>query len=155
MCNRFADVATRGGSLASSRGYLDIVSHDVNVQAANNQPNPVPNHAVALLCSKYADQSLRSFCSNVSFFWFYVNLVFFLFLGNELFVYDLLSQLTEHSVRERPPTEQRDRVQDQHRWSDSECCTLAFELQNLQPQALHWAFVLRNYPTNKNIRNWQ
>lgn len=57
------DIGTRGGSLASSRGYLEI--------AGNGQPsvpgvqNQHPSHT-SPLCSKYTDQSLLSFCSNVS-----------------------------------------------------------------------------------------
>lgn len=60
QCN-FADVGTRGGSLASSRGYLEI--------AGNGQPPTQPtthghrSHHTSPLCSKYTDQSLLSFCS--------------------------------------------------------------------------------------------
>lgn len=57
QCN-FADVGTRGGSLASSRGYLEI--------ADNGQPPMQPttqNHHTSPMCSKYTDQSLLSFCS--------------------------------------------------------------------------------------------
>lgn len=56
QCN-FADVGTRGGSLASSRGYLEI--------ADNGQPptQPTQNHHTSPMCSKYTDQSLLSFCS--------------------------------------------------------------------------------------------
>ncbi|KAL6261039.1 hypothetical protein P5V15_008565 [Pogonomyrmex californicus] len=88
------DVGTRGGSLASSRGYLEI--------AGNGQP-PTQNHHVhhtSPLCSKYTDQSLLSFCSN-------------------------MSDASGPNI---------DRTRDQHRWSDSECCHLAYELHNLQQQ---------------------
>ncbi|XP_025075001.1 secretin receptor-like [Pogonomyrmex barbatus] len=88
------DVGTRGGSLASSRGYLEI--------AGNGQP-PTQNHHVhhtSPLCSKYTDQSLLSFCSN-------------------------MSNASGPNI---------DKTRDQHRWSDSECCHLAYELQNLQQQ---------------------
>lgn len=60
QCN-FVDVGTRGGSLASSRGYLEI--------AGNGQP-PIQTttqdhhtHHTSPMCSKYTDQSLLSFCS--------------------------------------------------------------------------------------------
>ncbi|CAK9818118.1 Parathyroid hormone/parathyroid hormone-related peptide receptor [Anthophora plagiata] len=57
------------------------------------------NHASPLYC-KYTDQSLLSFCSNVS----------------------EVTACTGSNV---------DRVREQHRWSDSECCHLTHELHNL------------------------
>ena len=60
----FLDIGTRGGSLASSRGYLEIAG---NGQSAHpGSQNPQANHT-SPLHSKYTDQSLLSFCSNVSF----------------------------------------------------------------------------------------
>ncbi|KAL0118672.1 hypothetical protein PUN28_009382 [Cardiocondyla obscurior] len=93
------DVRTRGGSLASSRGYLEI--------AGNGQPTtqpPTQDHAqhTSPLCSKYTDQSLLSFCS--------------------------MSDASGPNG---------DRIRDQHRWSDSECCHLAYELHNLQQHRGH------------------
>ncbi|XP_036148408.1 secretin receptor isoform X2 [Monomorium pharaonis] len=97
------DVRTRGGSLASSRDYLEI--------AGNGQPPPTATrpatqdhqtHHTSPLCSKYTDQSLLSFCS--------------------------MSDASGPNV---------DRIRDQHRWSDSECCHLAYELHNLQPHRGH------------------
>ncbi|KAG5341736.1 PTH1R protein, partial [Acromyrmex charruanus] len=88
------DVGTRGGSLASSRGYLEI--------AGNGQPPTQPTtqdhhpHHTSPLCSKYTHQSLLSFCS--------------------------MSDASGPNV---------DKIRD-HRWSDSECCHLAYELHNLQ-----------------------
>ncbi|XP_071572726.1 secretin receptor isoform X1 [Temnothorax nylanderi] len=93
------DVGTRGGSLASSRGYLEI--------AGNGQPPTQPttqdHHAnhTSLMCSKYTDQSLLSFCS--------------------------MSDASGPN----------DKIRDQHRWSDSECCHLAYELHNLHQHRGH------------------
>ncbi|KAG5309691.1 PTH1R protein, partial [Acromyrmex insinuator] len=89
------DVGTRGGSLASSRGYLEITG--------NGQPPTQPTtqdhhpHHTSPLCSKYTHQSLLSFCS--------------------------MSDASGPNV---------DKIRDHHRWSDSECCHLAYELHNLQ-----------------------
>ncbi|XP_011881226.1 PREDICTED: glucagon receptor-like isoform X2 [Vollenhovia emeryi] len=94
------DVGTRGGSLASSRGYLEI--------AGNGQPPKQPAtqdhhaHHTSPMCSKYTDQSLLSFCS--------------------------MSDASGPNV---------DRIRDQHRWSDSECCHLEYELHNLQQHRGH------------------
>lgn len=91
------DVGTRGGSLASSRGYLEI--------ADNGQPPMQPttqNHHTSPMCSKYTDQSLLSFCST--------------------------SDASGPNV---------DKIRDQHRWSDSECCHLAYELHNLHQHRGH------------------
>ncbi|XP_032667230.1 parathyroid hormone/parathyroid hormone-related peptide receptor-like isoform X3 [Odontomachus brunneus] len=91
------DSGTRGGSLANSRGYLEI--------AGNGQPTVLQatqsqhSHHTSPLCSKYTDQSLLSFCSNVS-------------------------EVSAPNVEGR--------IREQHRWSDSECCHLAYELHNLQ-----------------------
>ncbi|XP_076378542.1 secretin receptor isoform X2 [Megalopta genalis] len=91
------DIGTRGGSLASSRGYLEITG---NGQATlSGGTNQQPRHT-SPLCSKYTDQSLLSFCSNVS-------------------------EVTPCTGMNT------DKVRDQHRWSDSECCHLAYELHNL------------------------
>lgn len=92
------DIGTRGGSLASSRGYLEIGGN-----GQSSGPGHQNRHAshTSPLCSKYTDQSLLSFCSNMS----------------------------EMSPCTGPLAE---RVRDQHRWSDSECCHLAYELENLQ-----------------------
>ncbi|KAI4483198.1 hypothetical protein M0804_008253 [Polistes exclamans] len=94
------DIATRGGSLASSRGYMDIVGNGSNVVSMDNHKN-IMNHT-SPLCSKYTDQSLLSFSSNVS----------------------------EYSTN-------ADKIRERHRWSDSECCQLAYELHNLQHQTCH------------------
>ncbi|XP_018302554.1 secretin receptor isoform X2 [Mycetomoellerius zeteki] len=94
------DVGTRGGSLASSRGYLEI--------AGNGQPPTKPTtqdhhpHHTSPLCSKYTHQSLLSFCS--------------------------MSDASGPNV---------DKIRDHHRWSDSECCHLAYELHNLQQHHGH------------------
>ncbi|XP_076653365.1 secretin receptor isoform X2 [Halictus rubicundus] len=91
------DIGTRGGSLASSRGYLEIAGNgQASLSGAQNQQ---PRYT-SPLCSKYTDQSLLSFCSNVS-------------------------EVTPCTGTNT------DRVRDQHRWSDSECCHLAYELHNL------------------------
>ncbi|KYQ56095.1 Parathyroid hormone/parathyroid hormone-related peptide receptor [Trachymyrmex zeteki] len=93
-------VGTRGGSLASSRGYLEI--------AGNGQPPTKPTtqdhhpHHTSPLCSKYTHQSLLSFCS--------------------------MSDASGPNV---------DKIRDHHRWSDSECCHLAYELHNLQQHHGH------------------
>ncbi|XP_015430416.1 PREDICTED: vasoactive intestinal polypeptide receptor-like [Dufourea novaeangliae] len=91
------DIGTRGGSLASSRGYLEITG---NGQAPHtgNQGQQISH--TSPLCSQYTDQSLLSFCSNVS----------------------EVTPCTGINT---------DRVRDEHRWSDSECCHLAYELHNL------------------------
>ncbi|XP_043289421.1 vasoactive intestinal polypeptide receptor 2-like isoform X2 [Venturia canescens] len=104
------DAATRGGSLASSRGYLEIVNHGPNIPESDNRiSRTIPNHAgSSTLCSKYTDQSLLSFYSNAS----------------------------ESSIRALPMNGRSEKVPNQHRWSDSECCSLAFELHNLQQQTL-------------------
>ncbi|XP_046145299.1 secretin receptor-like isoform X3 [Osmia bicornis bicornis] len=93
------DIGTRGGSLASSRGYLEIAG---NAQGAHpgNESQQRANHTSPLY-SKYTDQSLLSFCSNVS----------------------EATPCTGSNVERF--------VRDQHRWSDSECCHLAYELHNL------------------------
>ncbi|CAK9818720.1 Parathyroid hormone/parathyroid hormone-related peptide receptor [Anthophora quadrimaculata] len=89
--------STRGGSLASSRGYLEITGNGQSVHRGNQSQQA--NHASPLYC-KYTDQSLLSFCSNVS----------------------EVTACTGSNV---------DRVREQHRWSDSECCHLTHELHNL------------------------
>ena len=61
----FLDIGTRGGSLASSRGYLEIAGNGQSSTHPERQ-NPQANHT-SPLHSKYTDQSLLSFCSNVSF----------------------------------------------------------------------------------------
>ncbi|KYN37642.1 Parathyroid hormone/parathyroid hormone-related peptide receptor [Trachymyrmex septentrionalis] len=94
------NVGTRGGSLASSRGYLEI--------AGDGQPPTQPTtqdhhpHHTSPLCSKYTHQSLLSFCS--------------------------MSDASGPNV---------DKSRDHHRWSDSECCHLAYELHNLQQHHGH------------------
>ncbi|XP_018378322.1 PREDICTED: parathyroid hormone/parathyroid hormone-related peptide receptor-like isoform X1 [Trachymyrmex cornetzi] len=94
------DVGTRGGSLASSRGYLEI--------AGDGQPPTQPTthdhhpHHTSPLCSKYTHQSLLSFCS--------------------------MSDASGPNV---------DKIRDHHRWSDSECCHLAYELHDLQQHRGH------------------
>ncbi|XP_039302340.1 secretin receptor isoform X2 [Solenopsis invicta] len=94
------DVRTRGGSLASSRDYLETVG---NGQPLPKQPTTQDHqaHHISPLCSNYTDQSLLSFCS--------------------------VSDASGPNV---------DRIRDQ-RWSDSECCHLAYELHNLQPRRGH------------------
>ncbi|XP_053980055.1 parathyroid hormone/parathyroid hormone-related peptide receptor-like isoform X1 [Hylaeus volcanicus] len=91
------DIGTRGGSLASSRGYLEIAGNGQSALPGNQSQR---NSNSPPLYSKYTDQSLLSFCSNVS----------------------ELTPCTGMNV---------DRVRDHHRWSDSECCHLAYELHNL------------------------
>ncbi|XP_012057935.1 PREDICTED: vasoactive intestinal polypeptide receptor 2-like [Atta cephalotes] len=89
------DVGTRGGSLASSRGYLEIVGDgQPPTQPTTQDHHP---HHTSPLCSKYTHQSLLSFCS--------------------------MSDASGPNV---------DKIRDHHRWSDSECCHLAYELHNLQ-----------------------
>ncbi|XP_043523437.1 parathyroid hormone/parathyroid hormone-related peptide receptor-like isoform X1 [Frieseomelitta varia] len=92
------DIGTRGGSLASSRGYLEIAGNGQSSTHTERQ-NPQANHT-SPLHSKYTDQSLLSFCSNVS----------------------EATPCTGTNV---------DRIREQHRWSDSECCHLAYELHTL------------------------
>ncbi|XP_011330475.1 secretin receptor isoform X2 [Ooceraea biroi] len=89
------DVGTRGGSLASSRGYLEIAGNGQVPQPTTQNQHA---HQTSPLCSKYTDQSLLSFCSN-------------------------MSEASGPNI---------DRIRDQHRWSDSEYCHLAYELHNLQ-----------------------
>ncbi|XP_020282173.1 vasoactive intestinal polypeptide receptor 2-like isoform X2 [Pseudomyrmex gracilis] len=91
------DVGTRGGSLASSRGYLEITGNGQMHPTTTQNQHP---HHTSPLCSKYTGQSLLSFCSN-------------------------MSDASGSNV---------DRIREQHRWSDSECCHLALELHNLQEQ---------------------
>ncbi|XP_076683708.1 vasoactive intestinal polypeptide receptor 2 isoform X2 [Andrena cerasifolii] len=91
------DIGTRGGSLASSRGYLEITGNGQSALPGNQSQQA--SHTSPLY-SKYTDQSLLSFCSNVS----------------------EATPCTGANV---------DRVRDHHRWSDSECCHLAYELHNL------------------------
>ncbi|KAK2585371.1 hypothetical protein KPH14_010047 [Odynerus spinipes] len=67
------DIATRGGSLASSRGYLDIVGNGSNHQKC------------------------------------------------------IMSEASANT----------EKIRERHRWSDSECCQLAYELHNLQNNACH------------------
>ncbi|KAH0953335.1 hypothetical protein HN011_003447 [Eciton burchellii] len=94
------DVGTRGGSLASSRDYLEIASNgQLPQQTIQNQHA----HQTSPLCSKYTDQSLLSFCSNIS-------------------------EASGPNI---------DKIRDQHRWSDSEYCHLAYELHNLQQREQH------------------
>lgn len=57
------DIGTRGGSLASSRGYLEIAGNGQAVLPGSQSQQP---RHTSPLCSKYTDQSLLSFCSNVS-----------------------------------------------------------------------------------------
>ncbi|OAD54243.1 Parathyroid hormone/parathyroid hormone-related peptide receptor, partial [Eufriesea mexicana] len=90
-------IGTRGGSLASSRGYLEIAGNGQSAHPGNQ--NQQTNHTSPLY-SKYTDQSLLSFCSNVS-------------------------EVTPYTGSNT------DRIREQHRWSDSECCHLAYELQSL------------------------
>ncbi|XP_011306400.1 parathyroid hormone/parathyroid hormone-related peptide receptor isoform X2 [Fopius arisanus] len=56
------DVATRGGSLASSRGYLDSVGVGPGILDSHEHPT---THT-SPLCSKYTDHSVLSFCSHMS-----------------------------------------------------------------------------------------
>ncbi|CAG5103761.1 Similar to PTH1R: Parathyroid hormone/parathyroid hormone-related peptide receptor (Bos taurus) [Cotesia congregata] len=96
------NVTTRGCSLASSRGYLDSVDHGHGINLPDgyvqttNQASP--------LRSKYTDQSMLSFYSNIS-------------EG---------CGLTSNLTYKIEPSEH-------HRWSDSECCSLSFELHNFHP----------------------
>ncbi|KAF7403940.1 hypothetical protein HZH68_006734 [Vespula germanica] len=94
------DIGTRGGSLASSRGYLDVVGNGSNALSMDHHKY-IMNHTTPL-CSKCTDQSLLSFSSNMS----------------EM-------SLNAEKIRER------------HRWSDSECCQLTYELHNLQHHTYH------------------
>ncbi|XP_076236933.1 vasoactive intestinal polypeptide receptor 2 isoform X2 [Calliopsis andreniformis] len=91
------DIGTRGGSLASSRGYLEITGNGQNTLPGNHSQQA--SHT-SPLCSKYTDQSLLSFCSNTS----------------------EATPCTGVNIN---------RVREQHRWSDSECCHLAYELHSL------------------------
>ncbi|XP_060830242.1 parathyroid hormone/parathyroid hormone-related peptide receptor-like isoform X2 [Bombus pascuorum] len=91
------DIGTRGGSLASSRGYLEIAGNGQSAYPGNQDQQA--NHTSPLY-SKYTDQSLLSFCSNVS-------------------------EVTPCTGLNA------DRIREQHCWSDSECCHLAYELHNL------------------------
>ncbi|XP_033316080.1 parathyroid hormone/parathyroid hormone-related peptide receptor-like isoform X2 [Bombus vosnesenskii] len=91
------DIGTRGGSLASSRGYLEIAGNGQSAYPGNQDQQA--NHTSPLY-SKYTDQSLLSFCSNVS-------------------------EVTPCTGLNT------DRIREQHCWSDSECCHLAYELHNL------------------------
>ncbi|XP_076756933.1 secretin receptor isoform X1 [Xylocopa sonorina] len=91
------DIGTRGGSLASSKGYMEIAGNRQSTYPDN------PNHRLehtSPLYSKYTDQSLLSFCSNVS-------------------------EAAPYAGADN------DRIREQHRWSDSECCHLAYELHSL------------------------
>lgn len=90
------DIGTRGGSLASSRGYLEIAGNGQSTYPENQKQT---NHT-SLSYGKYTDQSLLPFCSNDS----------------EVIP---CTGLNIHRIRE------------QHRWSDSECCHLAYELHSL------------------------
>ncbi|XP_018392202.1 PREDICTED: secretin receptor-like [Cyphomyrmex costatus] len=94
------DVGTRGGSLASSRGYLEIAGNG----QSPTQPTTQDHHAhhTSPLCSKCTHQSLLSFCS--------------------------MSDASGPNG---------DKIRDHHRWSDSECCHLAYELHNLQQHREH------------------
>ncbi|XP_014296143.1 parathyroid hormone/parathyroid hormone-related peptide receptor [Microplitis demolitor] len=96
------DVTTRGCSLASSRGYLESVDqgHGVNLPDSYGQTT----NQISPLRSKYTDQSMLSFYSNIS-------------EG-----YGLTANMTDKIE----PSEN-------HHWSDSECCSLSFELHNFQP----------------------
>ncbi|XP_066600877.1 vasoactive intestinal polypeptide receptor 2-like [Prorops nasuta] len=85
------DTGTRGCSLASSRGYLEIAGTTTNgSQSLTNRLTNSNSH----LSNKYIDQSLLSLYSN----------------GSETF-----AGVT---------------IRDRHRWSDSEYCHLAYELEN-------------------------
>lgn len=84
------DVRTRGCSLASNKD-LEIAG-----QILHSATQDQHTHHTSPLCSKYMDQSLLSFCSNMS---------------------DASGNI--------------DKIRDQHRWSDSECCHLAYELHKL------------------------
>ncbi|XP_012265668.1 parathyroid hormone/parathyroid hormone-related peptide receptor-like isoform X2 [Athalia rosae] len=96
-----ANVETRGCSLASSRGYLEVAGTGTGSRSqANLHMSP--------LCSKYTDQSLLSFCSN-------------------------LSEMSACGMAQA--VEKGDKIREQHRWSDSECCHLAYELHSLQKNA--------------------
>ncbi|XP_025152949.1 secretin receptor isoform X2 [Harpegnathos saltator] len=90
---------TRGGSLASSRGYLEIAGNGQPTVLQTTTQSQQHGQHTSPLCSKYTDQSLLSFCSNVS---------------------------------EASGPNVEGRIREQHRWSDSECCHLAYELHNLQ-----------------------
>ncbi|KYN05685.1 Parathyroid hormone/parathyroid hormone-related peptide receptor, partial [Cyphomyrmex costatus] len=94
------NVGTRGGSLASSRGYLEIAGNG----QSPTQPTTQDHHAhhTSPLCSKCTHQSLLSFCS--------------------------MSDASGPNG---------DKIRDHHRWSDSECCHLAYELHNLQQHREH------------------
>ncbi|XP_012235338.1 secretin receptor isoform X2 [Linepithema humile] len=94
------DVGTRGDSLASSRGYVEIAGNGQVLQSTTQNQHA---HHTSPLCSKYTDQSLLSFCSN-------------------------MSDTSGPNI---------DKIRDQHRWSDSECCHIAYELHNLQQHHGH------------------
>ncbi|XP_047351891.1 parathyroid hormone/parathyroid hormone-related peptide receptor-like isoform X3 [Vespa velutina] len=94
------DIGTRGGSLASSRGYLDVIGNRSNVLSMDHH-KCIMSHTTPL-CSKCTNQSLLSFSSNMS----------------EM-------SMNAEKIRER------------HRWSDSECCQLTYELHNLQHHTYH------------------
>ncbi|XP_046479523.1 secretin receptor [Neodiprion pinetum] len=73
--------------------------------AGTGAVNRIQVNHVSPMCSKYTGQSLLSFCSNLS---------------------DMSGCGTA------PQIEKCDKIRDQHRWSDSECCHLAYELHSLQ-----------------------
>lgn len=130
----FPDIGTRGGSLASSRGYLEIAGNAPSAHPGN-QSQQRANHTSPLY-SKYTDQSLLSFCSNVSSTTLRVSLLAFPQQCTSVSVQSIsifqryfFLQVSEATPCTGSNVERF--VRDQHRWSDSECCHLAYELHNL------------------------
>ncbi|KAM0729259.1 Parathyroid hormone/parathyroid hormone-related peptide receptor [Formica fusca] len=94
------DVRTRGCSLASNKDYLEMAGNGQVLQPTMQDQHA---HHTWPLCSKYTDQSLLSFYSN-------------------------MSDASGPNI---------DKIRDQHRWSDSECYHLAYELHKLQQRHGH------------------
>ncbi|KAK0167203.1 hypothetical protein PV327_004632 [Microctonus hyperodae] len=93
------DVTTRGCSLASSHGCLDNVGYGHSTPDNYEQSTSQSSQ----LHSKYTDQSLLSFSSNIS---------------------DMEGNYQCNAI------EKSNLPRDSHRWCDSESCSLAFELHN-------------------------
>ncbi|XP_072761769.1 secretin receptor isoform X2 [Anoplolepis gracilipes] len=94
------DARTRGCSLASSKDYVEIAGNGQILQPTTQDQHV---HHTSPMCSKYTDQSLLSFCSN-------------------------MSDASGLNI---------DKIRNQYRWSDSECCHLSYELQKLQQHHEH------------------
>ncbi|XP_011495598.1 PREDICTED: parathyroid hormone 2 receptor-like [Ceratosolen solmsi marchali] len=110
-------IGTRGGSLASSRGYLEVAgtgnspATDTNLQTSS-MVTSLTNNVASSLC-KNIDQNLLSFCPNIS---------------------EMENCTVATATAAVDKCDNQGIIHDENCWSESECCHLAYELHHLHHQ---------------------